>query len=174
MPSSRSLTADNPQVESTFQIDTESLQGGLPKVEIPREYSTIKHKVNSFSRWSSHLRPIIDQVNKPQVAERKLVTYSEMNDGDLPETMVSLSRPEQKNRQTPIGGHTMDNQQSLDVSHIPGSYAFTNMANCDIYSCYEECSGSGEQLLDLQPWVLVSQHYHLQDRSTMTDDHTLH
>jgi hypothetical protein len=29
-------------------------------------------------------------------------------------------------------------------------------------------------LLDLQPWVLVSQHYHLQDKSTMTDVHMLH
>ena len=143
---SQDLPADPAQVESTFQLDNDNLEGGLPKVKIPREFPFPEHKIDSFSNWSSRLLPIVSNPHETHEVEQLLETYTGIGDELLSGNSIPLSGVEEIDVEPTNFEHGTDNQQTVDQYHIGEIQATEIIASSSHYApCQNRYPGSDEQ-----------------------------
>lgn len=134
------------EVESTFQLDNDNLEGGLPKVKIPREFPFPEHKIDSFSNWSSRLLPIVSNPRETREVEQLLETYTGIGDELLSGNSIPLSGLEEIDVEPTNFEHGTDNQQTVDQYHIGEIQPTEIIASSSHYApCQNRYPGSDEQ-----------------------------
>lgn len=176
MPSSGSLAADNPQVESTFQIHNDFYRRSLPETKVPFEPLSPIHKVDSFSSWNTGLLPKTLSPNKTDEAEQKLERDMELSYGDLSGSWNGLSGLQEADLGFPIipmVGYAAYNQESHGHTSIAEGEAPENMISC-IVPGQNEAPVHREQCFrwQLGPWG--SKDSRLEGGSSLTDDSALY
>lgn len=125
----RHLKSKHPfDVESIFQLDNDNLGGRLPKVKIPREFSSSNDKVDFFSNRRSHPLPAISQGKIHKGSEHTTGRHIKTGHNDFSENFHLSNNPEEMNfgSFTPTyGGH---NRSSLEISQTPRSQATAILA----------------------------------------------
>jgi ribosomal protein L35 len=147
----KTCPADPTQVESTFQLDNDNLEGGLPKVKIPREFSFPKNKIGSFSNWSSRLLPTVPTPHETHKVEQLLETYTDTGNELLSGNSIPLSGLEEIDVEPINFEYGIDNQQTVDQYHIGEIQAteiITSSSHCA--PCQNKYPGSDEQHLGWQ------------------------
>jgi hypothetical protein len=112
--------ADLAQVERGFQLHNDNLEASSPKVKKPREYSLPKHKIDSFSNWSSPLFPIVPNPNEIHEGEQLPESYTGPRDELLSGNPNPLRELEKMVIDSTKFYHGVYNQQTVDYSHIGG------------------------------------------------------
>jgi hypothetical protein len=150
-PSLKTCPADPAQVESTFQLDNDNLEGGLPKVKISREFSSPKNKIDSFSNWSSRPLPAVPTPHETHEVEQLLETYTGIGNELLSGNSIHLSGLEEVDVEPTNFEHSIDNQQTVDQYHIDETQATEIIASSSHYApCQNKYPGSDEQHLEWQ------------------------
>jgi hypothetical protein len=177
MPSSRSLTADNPQVESTFQIHNDFYGRSLPETKAPFEPSSPFHKVDSFSSWNAGL-PKIPSTNKTDEAEQNLEKNMELSHDDLSGSWNGLSGHRLQDADLdfpimPMIGYAAYNQESHGRTSTVEGEAPGNMVSC-IVSNRNETPVLRERYFRWQLGPSGSKDSRLEGGSSLTEDPALY
>ena len=159
-------SADIAQVESTFQIGNDNLEGSLPKIKIPRETFSPTHKIDSFSSWSAPLLPIPSR--RSETHEDALRTHMNSGYGDLSVKANPLDVHEGINLECPVFQDEVLDEQNLVQSYAAVGQAPTNMTSCSRYvPCWSGYPGSEEQLVRWQLELWGAKDYQLDGSSTL-------
>jgi hypothetical protein len=123
----------------------------LPKVKIPREFSSPKNKIDSFSNWSSRLLPAVPTPHETHEVEQLLETYTGIGNELLSGNSIPLSELEEIDVEPTNFEHSIDNQQTVDQYHIGETQATEIIASSSHYApCQNKYPGSDEQQFEWQ------------------------
>lgn len=108
-------------VESIFQLDNDNLGGRLPKVKIPREYSSSNDKVDAFSNRRSPLLPATSPGNVYEGSEHTTERHIEIGHDDILENFHLSNNSEEMNFRSFTPTYEGHNRSSLGISQTPRS-----------------------------------------------------
>jgi hypothetical protein len=167
----KAFPADDTQVESIFQLDNYNLGGGLPKVKIPREFSSSNNKVDAFSSQRSHILPSSSTRVVYEGCEHTTKRPIEMGHDDILENFHLSNNTEEMNFGSftaTYGGH---NRSSLEISQTPRSQTTAVLAPGNSLIHYRNKVGDLEQQHFGWPIGPRFSSNHLADRwTTMIED----